>query len=1356
MGKYKIVNKRLTGGKIPEIINMNIQTTSSQSTSNQIDYNPQDETKNNLIKYGPLYFNNRFRINDNSGNQYKYDFGYDPNNYLIIDNNLELTIVESNKKTQPNLDTGPDLYDINRIIIINGLEIPYYLGQLHNKKDIFGKLRLLFEYKINNPLNTDPNRYDFIIFKQEKDIIEFLDSLFTYDVLSGDLLTYSYRLNNQIDKYIFINKFYELLEMILINPDDFVVNEEELTNRNFSNIEDKDLKNLNFVNIKVVEDKNFNNKFRDTDFNSYDFTKLINNYMNQKEEFEIKFCKNYLKSNKSNPETKFKYLQMLKIIDYVLTKLKNIFVNQTSSEEQINLINLVDLYDAYGKIFLNETSKNNYNIEKNMEIINRINDDRKQQEDLNNIFKELIGKETLNICKLILIYNKIKKWPINSLVQNIDLGIIFLLSYFDLRVNSSQIKKGQNLNALPINKNRAYFNLFGNDRSTISNNEVIINTTLYMLPTDNYPDIQDYTPTISLPNYGNFPACVENSIFQIVKILFWNIKKNVYDNTLGNLPINNLLRKFVSDRNNFDFSINKDFNPNTKSNNKIIADFVSNITNLPNIQYMKPNTDYKNNNHELNATPENVVKILLYYLETNIAPDGNVPKTTSGDTFNNDLKALNKLLENFNYTAKVNDIRTNTKSFMLCDKQNKTILTLELTINQHGKITKNVNNINYDVNKLDNNLINLINYLTQENDMDLGILDLTKKYKADYIQGIQDINIETDYFNKNNIYWLNFTSIYQLFYKFCIEIKKIFKLNDNFDLNDGVSGNISNHTSNNTSNNINNNINNNTSNNVDNNLFNLLLEKYIDIIQHILFEKNNKSKNIINNNIINSGDLLFLLCYKKTLNNFDQNIFNSNILDIQNNYEYIGEKINLLQYYCLLLGIYKDAIFYNFFSNDIYLNLLETIKNFDLVKLFDYNISIMQRPINIILTTYSAGIDNNNVSFYSINKFDDTNSFVQKIFNSLIDEKQYVLYQMINNNFEELKYLPIYLSIEILFNIKKFHKQIKFYNQNIINKSIDQQRNVLKVRNENSPVIHYFNMFIDEFNEVPDLDDISKDSEDNQIVILDILRNIINEPIEQLNYENIWTDNNKNYSTIYLLCKELYKKSKSFNSFLKYTTRNKLLIDNTINYNQPVFNVIPNENDMCLLSMYMEYPYTIECECFKYLYNKELLNINYTPPLYSYFYAFYKRYNNGGIYFDLNYIKLLSRPYNNIYPLNNTHIGSLINEEKYALEYLLEIIKRSILDNIQNVVSRKKGYRIDVDYYYIEEIGKKLSDDDFYEVINFLSKNSTYDKKKVVSLLIDIKNECYTHNHFSIKNDHLNDQSYNKIISLFEENYFTI
>ncbi len=709
--KYRVANN-IKGGFIPKI-------------NTEMPKNKRDQM--NVL--APLYFNtNKDPIISEDNTMYNYGFNYLPSSRVLqIDKNLDLNLTSKNLA---HIVSNP-AQDSNRVLIVNGMEIPYYLGKFHNRKKLFGRIKSLFEYVkieiVEGQVVKTP-------IWMERDVIDLINSMFNISDTSQDLIGINQRLENPIDKYIFINKFYEFLEMITWRPG--LIEE----------ISEEFLNNPTFRNIKIVNTNDQIKKF----ITENNIIGLINYYKqkNSKVEFNTKVYGSLKK-----PDEKRNYIQIIRIIDYFYGKLNEIFTDDVTREgdgEKINLINLIDLYTGYNPVFLNETNirdNNNLLLCKNLESIEKTNKTSKG-------FNYLMGDLVIELIELVGTLEKIKNWEISKSINTpeLKLHIILILSYFDLRLKNNQIKQGTNLNALPINKTAAKNNLFGSGHSidyresTKYNSEELVNTESFIKLEGTGPIINDRSPVVYIKVIKgtkeftiNFPACVENCILQLCKYLFWDFEKSTYDIEKLDLPENNFIQSIIAKIIS---------NPNNEEDDELIEEFVEPLIDLDSVDYVNNNWWGKTVDYELNANSQNVLKILRFILTSSVDEISNKGrfKRKYTDDEEEDLEFLNEFLSEYDF-----EIESEPKFILKYDEV--PVLELKLDNDEHASVFKPSNT---EISTIYPNVKNFYNYLLFS--IDESVRSDYRIYNDIILTDQIDVSkdIDENYISTSKIFWLNF------------------------------------------------------------------------------------------------------------------------------------------------------------------------------------------------------------------------------------------------------------------------------------------------------------------------------------------------------------------------------------------------------------------------------------------------------------------------------------------------------------------------------------------------------------------------------------------------------------------------
>ncbi len=1199
--KYKMINDNLKGGTIPKILDIPIDS------ENKIDY---------INKSAPLYFNiNKNPIVSSNNNLYSYDFDYKPDSQVLrIDSNLDL--VDAGRFDSLVEPTQVDAYvpsedDKYRVINVNGEEIPYYLGKIHNKND-FGKLKLLYQYIIWNMDPVDFSKIKVGILQEESDIINLIESMF---VISDDLnvlVGLSKSLNNIIDKYIFINKFYELLEIITWIPRTYTIEEVKSADFNFQNIPNGSSRD-NRTLQKIINDENFSQL---TPNGNIIFVKSI-----------LDSAPEYL-----SDEKKLKYIKFITWIDYILGKLKQIFNDNPEETGKINLINLIDLYSGYVPIFKDDI---NPKFNDNMKVCKFINTIKKTNIKVQSLQK-IFYIEAIGLYNFIQTLDKIKNWKTGYGLSKINIHLILVLSYFDIRINQTQISQGKYINAIPINRTEALTNLFGYGRSfiqDIATDSLLTRATAdYFSKVDIGPDIIDETPMINY-NDLNFPACVENTILQFIKCLFWDYtKKTFIHNQLG-LPEDNFLVVFM----------NK-YIQIGKQTESIVNEFVGHLVNLINIDYEKKNQKYKIG-YEYNASTSNFIKTLLMLLKTNYAEIGSA--NISLNSLEEDISELKSILVPNGFDFEMTDISSpeGPADKIELTKNGDVVIEVILYLKRHGSVSKPENKV--DVNTLNENIKNLINYLQVEND---SINCTSCRFLLNSKVISTTITLKSKFFNNSNIYWLNFVTSSSGLCSIPFYIKKKF--------------------------------------NYDQELIEQLNFEYFEILSDILKKTCDNGKKFYENNFY---FLYYYFLYLTTFVDIKKypTVYENSKEFILNNPKFINSNIygstNILQ---LLMTEFNNN---TIISSTIYLvNLIKSVNN----KILSKGDKSDDIPFNILLNKYIYEDFFVNIS--------DINILL--LLYSLIDDDELVLYKNFDNyqglSIYTLTIFPLYKVLEAQDMLKYFASKNPDYLISLINICVGSKKKILEEYiHISSPLEFYINqilksipLYLVQFKEL------------NCLVILPIL--LLQTPNTIMGNESV--------SLIYKVMDEILKTNKDiFVSAINLFVQNKLLLDPSINGNQPVLNSIANDKSLLYLYLNNVQPIigSFDKNVFSHLYNVDLYTSS-ESPLWGYF----TNPNLNCMTYDPYIIQLVSSDImitGKIYSVILTELPNGLLPANYLIELIIKLNETDLntfLYNNNSVIlfaylcntTQKEGYRKHTERlvkFFIDKYSTPFEPKHVYDVI---------------------------------------------------------
>jgi hypothetical protein len=674
--KYKIkyLDLKQYGGKLPYII--------YNDKPDFFAFDNEIELKN----YNYYYDNFSLIIKDlNNGENYLLNEFYQFEKY----NNIN--IEEINNKNIINNNNIYKLVDYN-IEISNDLKIPFHLCMLQTKYKVLDYLYNTFEPQLNSEIK-DLKYYTKQMFHK----------IFIFDNKNIINISSNY---NILLKYSFCNKLLEFLKLIYeIQSSIIFIFDQETQKKQF------DIK-FEYDKSKAKENIIINCNFDLEEFIIYHIIKLFLNSNSELINNKDKLINNIrkFKTNsynfdvgKGNNKSKIVYDEEFKnaVIKYInFSDITYLFelIKQTKDTKNVDMQNKNNLHELIIK-------KHKLDIDKDLKD-----------------FKYYINQDINDIKKLICFNIYVDNYIDQFEEKSLKISNLFYASFISYRINSPYLAYSSFTNYLyPINITNFISKLLELDTEMIKNkmndNKLTNNQELfyssYIKPFINSYDGYSY----SFENYG-YINCVENAIFQFIKILFWKNNKFII-----NLP-----------------SINK---PHEQLIN-IINNLNSNLHNIANYYNSEK---FKQEKHKLFSNQKNDLFKIIY-----IKPKDSITFFELDSTIDNFINMLcfllgfNNLDEFKNYINNIKQYNNNIDKIIINEKIDEKTYKNSI-ISKNIKFDFNINEGHTSVREINDN--NSLDYLLKY--IDYSYFKLLLYYSNIFNNFSTDIfNNYFQYYNKND------------------------------------------------------------------------------------------------------------------------------------------------------------------------------------------------------------------------------------------------------------------------------------------------------------------------------------------------------------------------------------------------------------------------------------------------------------------------------------------------------------------------------------------------------------------------------------------------------------------------------
>lgn len=512
-----------------------------------------------------------------------------PNIKLLVNESVSVPLYPSLKQGEENTPLTANSYFINgKILFALGFVDSYYntVSGIYNllcipEKTYFGTQTTFYK---DRSVQQQYNEDNLFFEGNYSPMKSFLDTLFVFDTHSKTILNVTIR-NNFIDKYLFIDKFSDLLEMLY-----------------FRELSSVDVEYCKFLKkqksyISKIETAKFDLglariELRKHDVGSPEHTK-IEAKIGKLQQFIEKNSKTFM--SMITPLEKFMYSD----ICFVLDKLNNIFsLEENATDERINLVNLADLYNSLNSIntlpnYFSDGAEEKYkDYIKGKSSFTRRNF---LSNKIDYILNELVG--VFEVRKVLSYF----RYCYREKFEPFKLDHHILMTYFMRRLSKPVIDLN-GFTAFPVNS----YNLVNNQWY-----EYIGDSTTVPAPRDS--DFAKLARAISenpLPLFYSYSQacvavgevercyanCVESESLQFCKLFFWNLENKTYQLDIVSFeecPIIDFMKRFFFK-----------FGENTRESTNAWAQMLSGKTEY--FTYERPD------NYELSSSVSNILNMIIF------------------------------------------------------------------------------------------------------------------------------------------------------------------------------------------------------------------------------------------------------------------------------------------------------------------------------------------------------------------------------------------------------------------------------------------------------------------------------------------------------------------------------------------------------------------------------------------------------------------------------------------------------------------------------------------------------------------------------------------------------------------------